>query len=62
VPGSQIEAQPSFLSKVHEKGGTGTGEFVQYIVNGISQGCVYVLLASGLTIILGIMNVPNFAQ
>jgi branched-chain amino acid transport system permease protein len=37
-------------------------EFIQYFVNGISQGCVYVLLASGLTIILGIMNVPNFAQ
>ena len=37
-------------------------EFAQYLVNGISQGCVYVLLASGLTIILGIMNVPNFAQ
>jgi branched-chain amino acid transport system permease protein len=37
-------------------------EFVQYMVNGVSQGCVYVLLASGLTVILGIMNVPNFAQ
>jgi branched-chain amino acid transport system permease protein len=37
-------------------------EFGQYIVNGISQGCVYVLLASGLTIILGILNVPNFAH
>jgi len=37
-------------------------EFAQYLVNGISTGCVYVLLASGLTIILGIMNVPNFAQ
>ncbi len=31
-------------------------------MNGISQGCVYVLLASGLTIIFGILNVPNFAQ
>jgi branched-chain amino acid transport system permease protein len=31
-------------------------------LNGISQGCVYVLLASGLTIIFGILNVPNFAQ
>jgi branched-chain amino acid transport system permease protein len=37
-------------------------ELTQYLVNGISQGCVYVLLASGLTIVLGIMNVPNFAQ
>ncbi|HME45310.1 MAG TPA: branched-chain amino acid ABC transporter permease [Syntrophorhabdales bacterium] len=34
----------------------------QYLLNGISQGCVYVLLASGLTIIFGILNVPNFAQ
>jgi branched-chain amino acid transport system permease protein len=37
-------------------------ELAQYLLNGISQGCLYVLLASGLTILLGIMNVPNFAQ
>ncbi len=37
-------------------------EFFQYILNGISQGCIYILLASGLTLIFGIMNVPNFAQ
>lgn len=37
-------------------------EFAQYLVNGLSQGCIYVLLASGLTIIFGIPNVPNFAQ
>ncbi len=37
-------------------------ELAQYLLNGISQGCLYVLLASGLTIVLGIMNVPNFAQ
>lgn len=37
-------------------------EFAQYLVNGLSQGCIYVLLASGLTIIFGILNVPNFAQ
>jgi branched-chain amino acid transport system permease protein len=37
-------------------------EFAQYVVNGVSQGCVYILLASGLAIILGILNVPNFAQ
>ncbi len=37
-------------------------ELAQYLLNGISQGCVYVLLASGLTIIFGILNVPNFAQ
>ncbi|MFC1824681.1 branched-chain amino acid ABC transporter permease [Thermodesulfobacteriota bacterium] len=37
-------------------------EFFQYILNGISQGCIYALLASGLTLILGILGVPNFAQ
>jgi branched-chain amino acid transport system permease protein len=37
-------------------------EFGQYILNGISQGCVYALLASGLTLMFGILNVPNFAQ
>jgi branched-chain amino acid transport system permease protein len=39
-----------------------TAEFCQYLLNGISQGCVYILLASGLTLIFGILNVPNFAQ
>jgi branched-chain amino acid transport system permease protein len=37
-------------------------EFCQYILNGISQGCIYILLASGLTLVFGILNVPNFAQ
>ena len=37
-------------------------EFAQYLVNGLSQGCIYALLASGLTLILGILGVPNFAQ
>jgi branched-chain amino acid transport system permease protein len=41
---------------------TATAEFFQYILNGVSQGCIYILLASGLTLIFGIMNVPNFAQ
>ncbi len=31
-------------------------------MNGISQGCIYILLASGLTLVFGILNVPNFAQ
>ncbi len=39
-----------------------TIELCQYLLNGISQGCIYILLASGLTIIFGILNVPNFAQ
>jgi branched-chain amino acid transport system permease protein len=39
-----------------------TVEFCQYLLNGISQGCIYILLASGLTLIFGILNVPNFAQ
>jgi branched-chain amino acid transport system permease protein len=37
-------------------------ELGQYLLNGISQGCVYILLASGLTLVFGILNVPNFAQ
>ena len=41
---------------------TATVELGQYLLNGISQGCVYILLASGLTLVFGILNVPNFAQ
>jgi len=37
-------------------------ELAQYLLNGLSQGCIYALLASGLTLILGILGVPNFAQ
>ncbi len=37
-------------------------EFGQYVLNGVAQGCIYILLASGLTIILGILGVPNLAQ
>jgi len=37
-------------------------ELAQYTVNGISQACVYILLASGLTLIFGVLRVPNFAQ
>lgn len=39
-----------------------TVELFQYLLNGVSQGCIYILLASGLTIVFGILNVPNFAQ
>ncbi len=31
-------------------------------MNGTAQACVYILLASGLTLVFGILNVPNFAQ
>ncbi len=37
-------------------------EFIQQIINGITLGCIYCLLASGLTLIYGVMHVPNFAQ
>ncbi len=37
-------------------------ELAQYLLNGLSQGCIYALLASGLTLILGILGIPNFAQ
>ena len=48
--------------RLERRRGSSLIELTQYLLNGISQGCVYVLLASGLTILLGIMNVPNFAQ
>lgn len=37
-------------------------DFLQQGLNGITIGCIYCLLASGLTIIYGVMRVPNFAQ
>jgi branched-chain amino acid transport system permease protein len=37
-------------------------ELGQYLLNGISQACIYMLLASGLTLVLGVLNVPNFGQ
>ena len=37
-------------------------EFIQQIFNGITLGCIYCLLASGLTLVFGVMHVPNFAQ
>jgi branched-chain amino acid transport system permease protein len=37
-------------------------EIFQQILNAIVLGCVYCLIASGLTLVYGIMHVPNFAQ
>lgn len=37
-------------------------EFFQQIINVLVLGSVYCLVASGLTLIYGIMGVPNFAQ
>ena len=37
-------------------------ELFQQIFNGIILGCIYCLLASGLTLVYGVMHVPNFAQ
>ncbi len=36
--------------------------FFQQIVNGLTLGCIYCLVALGLTLIYGIMEVPNFAH
>ncbi|NMA68841.1 MAG: branched-chain amino acid ABC transporter permease [Desulfitobacterium sp.] len=36
--------------------------FLQQIVNGLTLGCIYCLVALGLTLIYGIMEVPNFAH
>ena len=35
---------------------------LQNLVNGITMGCVYALMAVGLTIIFGVMDIPNFAH
>lgn len=37
-------------------------EVFQQMLNALVLGCVYCLIASGLTIVYGIMGIPNFAQ
>ena len=37
-------------------------EILQQLLNALVLGCVYCLIASGLTIVYGIMHIPNFAQ
>ncbi len=37
-------------------------EIFQQLLNALVLGCVYCLIASGLTIVYGIMGIPNFAQ
>jgi branched-chain amino acid transport system permease protein len=39
-----------------------TGQLVQQVVNGLLIGCVYSLIAIGLTLIWGVMNIVNFAH
>jgi len=36
--------------------------FLQYVINGLIVGGAYALIGIGLTLILGIMNVVNFAH
>lgn len=36
--------------------------FLQQLLNGLSNGSVYSLVALGLTMVFGILHVPNFAQ
>jgi branched-chain amino acid transport system permease protein len=36
--------------------------FVQQIINGLSVGLVYALMAIGFTLIFGVLNVVNFAH
>ena len=36
--------------------------FIQYVINGLTIGGAYALIGIGLTLILGIMNVVNFAH
>ena len=35
---------------------------ISQILNGLATGMLYVLLAVGLTLILGVLNIPNFAH
>ena len=39
-----------------------SGQLVQQLVNGLLIGCVYSLIAIGLTLIWGVMNIVNFAH
>src|SRR5512132_2238291 len=34
----------------------------QHLLNGVLIGCAYALIAMGLTMIFGVMNIANFAQ
>ncbi|CBS90958.1 branched-chain amino acid ABC transporter permease [Azospirillum lipoferum] len=36
--------------------------FLQQVINGLSIGCVYALMAIGFTLIFGVLNVVNFAH
>ncbi|HUV03157.1 MAG TPA: branched-chain amino acid ABC transporter permease [Desulfobacteria bacterium] len=38
------------------------GVFIQILVWGLYAGCIYILLATGLTLIFGVMKVVNFAH
>ena len=39
-----------------------SGQILQQLVNGLLIGCVYSLIAIGLTLIWGVMNIVNFAH
>lgn len=36
--------------------------FIQQIINGLSMGSVYILVGIGLTLVFGILHIPNFAH
>ncbi len=36
--------------------------FAQYLVNGLTTGAIYVLVAVGLSLIFGVLDTPNFAH
>jgi branched-chain amino acid transport system permease protein len=44
------------------KGGRCVGLFLQTVINGIMLGSVYAMVALGLTLIFGILEIPNFAH
>lgn len=57
-PGALPEARSRFQSQSQSK----TLEFFQHLVNGISLGSIYALIALGYTMVFGILQLINFAH
>lgn len=41
---------------------SGSGEFIQHLINGVSLGSIYALIALGYTMVYGILQLINFAH
>src|SRR5690606_41017348 len=51
-----------FLIHIIEKKGVNCMEWIQQLVNGISLGSIYALIALGYTMVYGIIKLINFAH